>query len=375
MTLASGWASAGHDQKGIDMSTQTVNVAVDQARSAGPKKGKVKCVVWDLDNTVWDGILLEGGDVRVRPEAADLIRTLDRRGILNSVASRNDHAAAMAAIERAGLADYFLCPQVSWNPKSDSVATVASTLNIGLDTIAFIDDQEFERDEVGFTHPQVLCYDAADVASLADRPEFTPKFITGESALRREMYASGFDRDRAEQDFAGTNEEFLATLGMVMTIAPATVSDLRRVEELTVRTNQLNSTGVTYSYDELEAMLDSPRYRLLVAGLDDRYGSYGKIGLALVETADTYWTLKLLLMSCRVMSRGIGTVLLHHVMRQAHAAGARLLAEFVPTDRNRVMHVTYRFAGFTEHAEHEGVRILAGPAGEAPEPPSYLCLQ
>lgn len=357
------------------MSTQAADVAADRVRSAAPKKGQVKCVVWDLDNTVWDGILLEGGDVRVRPEAADLIRILDQRGILNSVASRNDHDAAMDAIERAGLADYFLCPQVGWNQKSDSVAAVASTLNIGLDSIAFIDDQEFERDEVRFRHPRVLCYDAVDIAGLADRPEFTPKFVTGESASRRQMYASGFIRDRAERDFAGTNEEFLATLGMVMTIAPATVGDLRRAEELTIRTNQLNSTGVTYSYAELESMLSSPRHLLLVAGLDDRYGSYGKIGLALVETADTHWTLKLLLMSCRVMSRGVGTVLLHHVMRLASAAGASLHAEFVPTDRNRVMHITYRFAGFTEQSEHDGVLTLAGPAGEVPEPPSYLRLQ
>jgi FkbH-like protein len=357
------------------MSTQTANVTVGQARFAGPRKGQVKCVVWDLDNTLWDGILLEDGDVRIRPEAASLIRTLDQRGILNSVASRNDHDAAMAAIERAGLAEYFLCPQISWNPKSGSITSVASALNIGLDAVAFIDDQEFERDEVRFRHPRVQCYDAADIASLADRPEFTPKFVTGESASRRQMYASGFERDRAEQDFAGTNEEFLATLGMVMTIAPATVGDLRRAEELTVRTNQLNSTGITYSYAELENMLSSPRHLLLVAGLDDRYGSYGKIGLALVETGDTCWTLKLLLMSCRVMSRGVGTVLLHHVMRRANAAGARLLAQFVPTDRNRVMHITYRFAGFTEQSEDNGVLTLAGPTTEVPEPPSFLRLQ
>lgn len=336
---------------------------------------QVKCAVWDLDNTIWDGILLEGGDLRVRPEAADLIRTLDQRGILNSVASRNDHDAAMAALDRAGLAGYFLCPQVGWNPKSDSVAAVASTLNIGLDSIAFIDDQEFERDEVRFRHPRVLCYDAADVASLADRPEFTPKFVTGESASRRQLYASGFERDSAEKDFAGTSEEFLATLDLVMTIAPATAGDLRRAEELTVRTSQLNSTGVTYSHDELEALLGSPRHRLLVAELDDRYGGYGKIGLALVETSDACWTLKLLLMSCRVMSRGVGTVLLHHVMRQANAAGARLFAEFVPTDRNRVMHITYRFAGFTEYSEHNGVYTLVAPGGEVPDPPRYLRLR
>jgi FkbH-like protein len=356
------------------MSSQTVNDTVDRARPAPPKNGQVKCVVWDLDNTVWDGILLEGGEVRVRPDAANLMRTLDQRGILSSVASRNDHDAALAALERAGLAEFVLCPQINWNPKSDSIAEVASALNIGLDAIAFIDDQEFERDEVRFRHPRVLCYDAADVASLADRPEFTPKFVTGESALRRHMYASGFERDRAEQEFTGTSEEFLATLGMAMTIAPATVADLRRAEELTIRTNQLNSTGVTYSYAELESMLASPRHLLLVAGLDDRYGSYGKIGLALVETSGADWTLKLLLMSCRVMSRGVGTVLLHHVMRLADAAGARLLAEFVPTDRNRVMYVTYRFAGFTEHAERDGMHILAAPAGKAPEPPAYLRL-
>jgi FkbH-like protein len=357
------------------MSTQTANVTDGRPPAAGPKRGQVKCVVWDLDNTVWDGILLEDGDVRVRPEAASLIRTLDQRGILNSVASRNDRDAALAALERAGLAGYFLCPQVSWSPKSDSVAAVASALNIGLDAIAFIDDQEFERDEVRFRHPRVLCYDPADIASLAERPEFTPKFVTAESASRRQMYASGFERDRAEQDFAGTSEEFLATLDMVMTIAPATAGDLRRVEELTVRTNQLNSTGVTYSRAELEAMLTSPRHLLLVAGLDDRYGGYGKIGLALVEISGTRWTLKLLLMSCRVMSRGVGTVLLRHVMRLAHEAGARLFAEFKPTDRNRVMHITYRFAGFTEQAEDNGVLTLAGPAGEVPPPPSFLRLQ
>jgi FkbH-like protein len=356
------------------MSSQTITAAVGAASSVRPKDGQVKCVVWDLDNTVWDGILLEGGDVRVRPEAASLMRALDQRGILNSVASRNDHDAAMAALERAGLTEFILCPQVSWNPKSDSVAAVASALNIGLDAIAFIDDQEFERDEVSFRHPRVLCYDAADVESLAERPEFTPKFVTGESALRRHLYASGFERDRAEQEFSGTNEEFLATLGMEMTIAPATVGDLRRAEELTIRTNQLNSTGITYSYAELEAMLDSPRHLLLVAGLDDRYGSYGKIGLALVETGSADWTLKLLLMSCRVMSRGVGTVLLHDVMRRANAAGARLLAEFVPTDRNRVMYVTYRFAGFTEQAGRDGLHILAAPAGEVPAPPAYLRL-
>lgn len=346
------------------------------ARPESPKvkAGQVKCLAWDLDNTLWDGVLLEGGNVRIRPEAADLVRTLDQRGILNSIASRNDHEAAMAVLERVGLADLFLFPQISWNPKSDSVAAIASALNIGLNAVAFVDDQEFERDEVRFHHPQVLCYDATEVPGLAARPEFTPKFVTEESALRRAMYVSSIERDHAQEQFPGTDEEFLATLGMAFTIAPATVDDLQRAEELTVRTNQLNSTGVTYSYSELEALLSSPDHLLLMASLEDKYGTYGKIGLALVARSASEWTLKLLLMSCRVMSRGVGTVLLHHVMRQAKASGARLFAEFVPTDRNRVMYVTYRFADFTEYAEHDGVHILAAPSGDLPDPPAYLRL-
>jgi FkbH-like protein len=99
---------------------------------------------------------------------------------------------------------------------------------------------------------------------------------------------------------------------MVMTISPARGDDLERAEELTVRTSQLNSTGRTYSREQLAELGQSDDHRLLIARLEDRYGSYGRIGPALVETGDTHWTVKLLLTSCRVMSRGVGTVLLDH---------------------------------------------------------------
>ncbi|HYH80304.1 MAG TPA: hypothetical protein VEX86_10915, partial [Longimicrobium sp.] len=124
------------------------------------------------------------------------------------------------------------------------------------------------------------------------------------------------------------------------------------------RTNQLNTTGYTYGYDELNAFRTSPGHILLVAGLDDRFGTYGKIGLALVEkTSAEHWTLKLLLMSCRVMSRGVGTIMMSHVMQQAKAAGVKLRAEFKPNGRNRMMEVTYRFGGFRE-VERRGEMIL-----------------
>ncbi|WP_030174257.1 HAD-IIIC family phosphatase [Spirillospora albida] len=334
----------------------------------------VKCVVWDLDDTVWSGILLEDHRVEPRPEVLAAVRRLDERGILQSVASRNDHDTAMARLRELELADYLLHPQINWNPKSNSIAAIARSLNIGVDALAFVDDQEFERDEVAFAHPGVLCADVADLDRLLDDPRLNPSHVTEESRSRRLKYLADNRREQDERSFAGTREEFLATLGMVFTIAPAGEADLRRAEELTVRTNQLNSTGVTYSLDELRRFAESPDHLLLVADLEDRYGSYGKIGLALVERGPV-WTVKLLLMSCRVMSRGVGTVLLNHLMRLARADGARLRAEFRPTDRNRVMRVTYGFAGFREiETREDGTVILESDLETIQPVPAHLTL-
>jgi FkbH-like protein len=339
---------------------------------AGARRGQIKCVVWDLDNTVWDGTLLENDDLVPKARVRDIIATLDGRGVLHSIASRNDHDAAMEKLEEYCLAEYFLHPQINFNPKSVSITQIADDLNIGLDAIAFIDDQPFELDEVHFAHPPVTCVNSQDLADILARPEFTPKFITSESRQRRAYYQSGTARDRAQKLFAGTDEEFLATLGMVFTIAPAGVPDLQRAHELTVRTNQLNSTGRTYSYDELSALADSPDHLLMVASLADRYGGYGTIGLALVETRADLWTLRLLLMSCRVMARGVGTVLLRHIMGLAAARDIPLHAEFVRTGRNRVMYVTYRFAGFEEVSSRDDSIVLAAPSGRLQLPPTHL---
>jgi FkbH-like protein len=198
-----------------------------------------------------------------------------------------------------------------------------------------------------------------------------PRFVTDDSRLRRVMYQSDQRRDEAEQDFVGSKEEFLAQLGMVFTLARAGEGDLQRVEELTVRTHQLNSTGYTYSYEEVQELWQSPDHLLLVASLEDRYGTYGKVGLALVECAPTTWTIKLLLMSCRVMARGVGTIMLNHIMTAAKKAGVALRAEFVANDRNRMMYITYKFAGFREIAKTAGVATLESDLSAIQPFPAY----
>ncbi|GIJ35217.1 HAD-IIIC family phosphatase [Micromonospora sediminimaris] len=312
------------------------------------RHGRIKCVVWDLDQTIWTGVLLEDATVTVKPEVVEAIEALDRLGILHSIASKNDHQAAWTQIARSGLAEMFLCPQIGWNAKSHSVQQIAEKLNIGLDTIAFVDDQEFERAEVAMACPQVLCMDPAELVEAMRTPAFQPRFRTDESRDRRQMYRNQIRRDDEEKRFVGTPDEFLSQLGLVVRIESATRADLQRAQELTIRTNQLNSTGRTYSYDDLDKSRASDDHRLYVVALDDRFGSYGKIGLVLIETSKKVWRLRLLLMSCRVMSRGVGGIVLSHLMRQARDACVELHADLVETGRNRMMQITYAFAGFRE---------------------------
>jgi FkbH-like protein len=339
------------------------------------EKRSIKCVVWDLDNTVWDGILLEDAEVRLRPHVVQILKTLDERGILHSIASRNDHDAAMAKLKEFGIDEYFLYPQINWGSKAASIARIAQDINIGLDAVAFVDDQPFEREEVAFTHGEVLCVDSALLADFLDRPELSPRFLTEDSRLRRRMYQADIERNRVEAEYVGPKEEFLATLGMLFTIAPCREEDLKRAEELTVRTNQLNTTGYTYSYEELDELRQSPRHKLWISSLEDRHGTYGKIGLTLIEMDGDVWTVKLLLMSCRVMSKGVGTIMIHHVLRLAKEAGARLRAEFVSNDRNRQMLITYRFAGFKEIARAGEVAILENDFSALQPPPPYVDLR
>jgi FkbH-like protein len=332
----------------------------------------IKCVVWDLDETLWHGILLEDGAVRLRQGVVQVIEALDERGILQSIASRNDPATAVAQLRTFNLEQYFLYPQIGWSAKSVSVQAIAQALNIGLDAVAFIDDQPFERDEVGHSLPQVLCLDVQEIDRLLEIPAFMPRFLTEDSRQRRRMVLNNLEREKAEAAFEGPSQGFLATLEMVFTIRRAREEDLRRAEELTLRTNQLNTTGRTYSYDELLAFSRSDDHLLLIAGLDDKYGTYGRVGLALVEHGRDAWLIKLLLMSCRVMSRGVGAVLLNYIMHLAREAGVCLQADFVANERNRMMLVTYRLAGFKSIHQDGDRYLLQHDLVELARDPEYV---
>lgn len=337
-----------------------------------PKK-EIKCIVWDLDETVWDGILLENKRVKIKPGIKEIIRTLDSRGILHSVASKNDHNVAMEKLRALGLNKFFLYPEINWNAKSVSIERIRKNLNIGIDSMLFIDDQEFELDEVKSVHKDLHCLPAEEYPILPSMDILNPRFITEDSRRRRKMYMEEIKRKDKEDGYQGPDEEFLASLHMKFVISQAQEEDLKRAEELTIRTNQLNSTGRPYSYEELNYLRNSDDHMLLCCELSDKYGSYGKIGLALVEVTEDVYRIKLLLMSCRVMNRGVGSVLMSHIMKLALMNGKKLRADFKKTDRNRVMYISYRFANFKEiQSDKDGNILFENDLSSIQNDPPYI---
>ena len=228
------------------------------------KAKKVKVVIWDLDNTVWNGTLIEDGPERItlRPGIAELIRELDQRGIVNSIASKNDEAYALAQLERFGLREYFVFPMIGWGPKSEAIKQIKEAFNVGEDTLAFIDDQIFEREEVKASNPLVRTYSHEQCASLLTNEEFdVPQ--TQEARKRRAFYQSEEVRRHAIAQYSGGYLEFLQKSNITINITVPTEENYERIHEIVQRTNQMNFSGTKYSKQDLLNVLKDPGSRVL----------------------------------------------------------------------------------------------------------------
>jgi FkbH-like protein len=338
-------------------------------RESPAGEGKVKCVVWDIDNTLLTGIYLEAGE---QPPGADPVLTtvlaeLGERGILHALASKNPPEAAAHTARVTGWR--FAAAECGWGRKSDALARIAATLGIGVNALAFVDDDPFERAEVGFALPGVLVLSPEDAAEAPGWPEFSPPVITPEARRRAEMYAERQQRQAAERSFGGTKEEFLETVGTRVTIAAATAADVPRLHELAARTRQFNSVaGQPRATGAGPAGMTQDWFRdLLAAGdcdvatvrLRDAFGDDGLVGACVVMREAGIFTVPLLMMSCRAMGRGVIDALLAWLVRQAARAGARRLRiPCVANSRNVPLRLALAAAGFR-------VPEAAGAAGQS----------
>jgi methoxymalonate biosynthesis protein len=339
----------------------------------------IKCVVWDIDNTLLDGVYLESGE---QPPAADpallaVVRELAGRGILQAVASKNPPAAARYVADLAGLD--FAAAECGWDAKPDALGRIAAELDVAESEMAFVDDDMLERAEVAAALPGVLVLTPADAAEAASWPQFSPPMVTAEARRRGEMYAERSRRQAAASQFGGSRAEFLRHVGTRVTIAAATAADLPRLHELSVRTHQLNSAGEPVTEEALASLLASAGHEVTTVRLADDFGDDGLVGAAIQVLADqpADVTVPLVMMSCRALGRGTLDALLAWLCRSAAAAGAaRLHVPCRLTDRNVPFRLALAAAGFRAEpgAPAPDGRALFSRAldGDLPAVPGYV---
>lgn len=310
--------------------------AASSAAAIGGRPGTLKLLVLDLDETLWEGIAIEDPDriTELRPGVRELLEELDRRGILLSIASKNNPADALAILDRLGIRDLFLYPQIGWGPKSAGIRAVVSKLNIGMDAVGFADDSAFERAEVKASLPAVRTYDAAGLTGLPSLEELDVP-VTDESRARRRMYREEESRGEAMASASLNYAQFLAWSGMKVSLKPLQADNAERVFELVQRTNQLNFSGSKYTREALERILADPRVVPVVVSCSDRFGAYGIVGFALLRASGDTLAVEDLMFSCRIQGKQVEPRLLRYVSAAAARAGlARCDCLFRPTARN-----------------------------------------
>jgi FkbH-like protein len=316
--------------------SESIDGSVKGATGRVAPAAKVKCVAWDLDNTLWNGVLIEDTPqgCRVRDEAVELIGRLDQRGILQTVVSKNNHDDAWQLLTEVGLAEYFLYPAITWGQKSRSLQQVADALNINIDTFALIDDSPFERAEVRAALPMVRVYSDEAIGELLDLPEFSVP-VTEMSRRRRLSYRERENRSAAQGSFGGDYLDFLRSCEMKMRVfPPRKESEVHRCLELIQRSNQLNLSGRRYSAEEFAKLLTTPGVLAVAVECWDRFGDYGIVGFSSVnERSETPLVLDFVL-SCRVAQKRVEHTFFAWLARRESTRGHGVRAELTKTSRN-----------------------------------------
>ncbi len=307
----------------------------------------VKCVVWDLDNTLWDGTLVETDApeaLSLKPGVLEMIRALDERGVLQSVASKNEFDAAWPLVEKLGLGDYFLYPQIHWNAKSGSLRAIAQALNIGVDSLALLDDAVFEREQVRSQLPQVRTYDPAMLPQLLQLPEFQMP-VTEESRGRRAMYRAEAQRHALLQSDNADTVTFLQKCHLELCLfEPRSEAQLTRCFELIARTNQLNMSGTKYTPAEFDRVLERAGHKNVAFSCRDDFGSYGTVGFAQYRVEDKTLHFTEFAMSCRVAGKFVESAFFARLLAREGCTEGRF--PVVKTKKNTLLRNTLADIGF-----------------------------
>jgi FkbH-like protein len=331
-----------------------------------------KCIVLDLDNTLWGGVLGEEGLAGIQigpvyPGSAYLafqnaVVDLQKRGILLAIASKNnaeDVEEVFARHDKMVLRrEHFASMKIGWGLKSESLEKISKELNIGLEHMVFVDDNPAECEEVARRWPMV-----ATILLTGPPENFASKLLEGglfdglafssEDRRRGELYRQ---RDEAEvlRNKSGSLEEFYENLQIEVDFAPVNDKLLSRSSQLTQKTNQFNLTTVRYSEAQLADRMHDPDWLLTAVTVRDRFGDNGVVGFSMARFHGERLEIDTFLLSCRVIGRGIESAMFAYLRRQALQRGVHLLCgSVIPTQKNVPARDLYQRHGFAQVSESE----------------------
>jgi FkbH-like protein len=342
-------------------------LAQEFTRIALAAQGKlIKALVLDLDNTLWGGIIgddgVEGisiggiGHGEAFRDFQRYLKVLQERGIILCVCSKNEESNARLpfmhhdgmVLKEEDIAVFY----ANWEPKSANIRRIAETLNIGLDSLLFVDDSAFERNEVRTALPQVTVPEMPeDPANYVRTLELggwleTPTPPSAEDATRTASYRAEHDR-RKLQENAGNVDDYLASLDMRASFRRVTGQHLQRAAQLIQRSNQFNPRTQRVTQEQLAAWVDDAAHPCFCTSVSDRFGDYGMISVICGEVTGDTMFLHELVMSCRVLARGVEQFINNQLATYAKAHGvARIVGEYLPTAKNGLVSELFPRLGF-----------------------------
>lgn len=313
-----------------------------------------KCIVLDLDNTLWGGVVgeegLDGIKLGLTPPGSDFLAfqqallDLYNQGIILVINSRNNFNDAIAVLRTHPnmilKEHHFAAMRINWGDKAENLRELAKELNIGFDSMVFLDDDPVNRLLVRTVLPEVEVPDFPEeskrlVKFLQSLPYFKIGVITDEDKMRGSFYVTERLRKEHEKKFS-SREEFLRSLDTEVHCFIDDSSSIARLSQMTGKTNQFNTSMHQMTEEEIKRFIADEGYRVFYASAHDRFGDHGIIAFALVRKGVPRWSIESLLLSCRVIGRGIEEAFLEAIRRHAAESGAsRIGIEFKPTKKNQ----------------------------------------
>ncbi|MFL5740263.1 MAG: HAD-IIIC family phosphatase, partial [Flavisolibacter sp.] len=324
-----------------------------------------KCIILDLDNTLWGGIIGDDGIENIQVGNLGLgkafsnfqlwLKNLKERGIILAVSSKNTEEIAKDVFlnhpEMVLRMEDIAVFAVNWETKVDNIRFIQSVLNIGFDSIVFLDDNPFERSIVrenipGITVPDLPEDPAEYLACLQSLNLFETTSFTEEDAQRTKQYQEEAGRTILQKSFT-SEEEFLESLDMVAEVKPVDQFSLPRVAQLTQRSNQFNLRTVRYTEEEVKQIIVDPSRSVLTISLKDKFGDYGLISCVFLERKEKNLFITNWIMSCRVLKRGVEHLVLNEITSLAREQGLKnVVGEYIPTAKNGIVQDHYKNLGF-----------------------------